>query len=107
MRVSRILLVCAVMAMPQLSTAKLPFSNDALGKVEGIMNYCARVNPESAAKYQDAAKAFVKDLPEKEVTEARKSAEYKDSYDGIAAELDKAPKDATIQTCKAALESKK
>src|SRR5271169_5950663 len=107
MRIHRILLVCAAIAIPQLSDAKLPFSNDAFGKVEGILNYCATINSESAVKYQDAAKAFVKGLPEKEVTEARKTAEYKDSYDGITTELDKAPKDATIQTCKAALESKK
>jgi hypothetical protein len=107
MRVHRILFVCAAIAIPQLSTAKLPFSNDAFGKVEGIMNYCAKVNPESAAKFQGAAKAFVKDVPEKEVAEARKTAEYKDSYDGISEELNKAPIDTAAQTCKAALESKK
>jgi hypothetical protein len=107
MRIQRILLVCAAIAIPQLSNAKLPVSNDVFGKVEGILNYCVKVNPESAAKYQDAAKAFVKDVPENEVTEARKTAEYKDSYDGITTELDKAPKDTAVQTCKAALESKK
>jgi hypothetical protein len=106
MRIHRILLVCAAIAIPQLSNAKLPFSNDVFGKVEGILNYCSEVNPESAAKYRDVAKAFVKDVPENEVTEARKSAEYKDSYDGISEELNKVPKDAGIQTCKAPLESK-
>jgi hypothetical protein len=107
MRIHRILLICAAIAIPQLSNAKLPFSNDVLGKVEGILNYCSEVNPESAAKYLDVAKAFVKDVPEWEVTEARKTTEYKDSYDGIRTELGKAPKDTTVQTCKAALESKK
>jgi hypothetical protein len=106
MKIHRILLVCAALAIPQLSNAKLPFSNDAFGKVEGILTYCAKVNPESATKYHDAAKAFVKDVPEKEVTEARQTTEYKDSFEGISADLEKAPKDASVKACKAALETK-
>jgi hypothetical protein len=107
MNIHRILFVCAALAIPQISNAKLPFSNDAFAKVEGILTYCAKVNPESATKYQDAAKAFVKDIPEKEVTEARQTSEYKDSYEGISADLEKAPKEASLQACKAALETKK
>jgi hypothetical protein len=107
MRIHRVLLVCAAMAIPQLSNAKLPFSNDVFGKVEGILNYCSEINAESVAKYRSVAETFVKDVPEKEVTEARKTMEYIDSYDGISTELNKTSKDISVQTCKAAVESNK
>jgi hypothetical protein len=50
---------------------------------------------------------LVKDLPEKEVTEARMMAEYKDSYEGIGTELSNVPKDQAIEACKATLETSK
>ena len=106
MKFHRIVFACSVIMLPQLLNAKLPFSNDAFGKVEGILTYCAKVNPESAAKYQDAAKALVKDTTEKEVTEARNSAEYKESLDSINAQLEKAPKENSIKACRAYLNVK-
>jgi hypothetical protein len=73
--INRILLVCAATMVPQLVNAKLPFSNDAFGKVEGILNYCGKIDTGSSAKYQERAKLLVKDVREKELTEARKSAD--------------------------------
>ena len=106
MKIHRILFVCAAVILPQLVSAKLPFSNGAFGKVEGILNYCGKVDSDSAAKYQERAKLLVKDVPEKEVTEARQSAEYKDSYDSISAQLEKTPKDSSVQACHAYLDGK-
>ena len=106
MKINRVLLIGATIMIPQLVNAKLPFSNDAFGKMEGIVNYCAKIDAGSAAKYQERAKLLVKDVPEKELTEARKSAEYKESYDSISADLEKAPKENSIQACRAYLEAK-
>jgi hypothetical protein len=106
MKLHRIVFACTLIMLPQLLNAKLPFSNDAFGKVEGILAYCAKVNPESAVKYQDAAKALVKDASEKEVTEARNSVEYKESIDSINAQLEKAPKENSIKACRDYLNSK-
>src|SRR5438445_224363 len=71
MKMFRILCVSAAILIPQLVLAKLPFPNDAFGKVEGILDFCAKADPQSAAKYQAHKKALVKDVPEKEVAEAR------------------------------------
>jgi len=46
------------------------------GKVEGILDFCAKADPQSAAKYQEQKKALVKDATEKEVAEARQSQQY-------------------------------
>ena len=106
MKINRILLICAATVIPQLVNAKLPFSNDAFGKMEGTLNYCGKIDAASSAKYQERAKLLVKDVPEKEVTEARKSAEYTDSYDSTSAQLEKAPKENSVQSCRAYLEGK-
>ena len=106
MKINRILLICAAIMIPQLVNAKLPFSNDAFGKVEGLLNYCGKIDAGSAAKYRERAKFLVKGVPDKEVAEARQSAEYKESYDSMSADLEKAPKENSVQACRAYLEGK-
>jgi hypothetical protein len=50
---------------------------------------------------------LVKDLPEKEMMEARIMAGYKNSYEGFGTELSNVPKDQAIEACKASLETSK
>jgi hypothetical protein len=106
MKIYRILFVCAAIAIPQLAMATLPFTNDTFGKLEGAVSFCSKVKPESAAKYQEVVRLFVRDVPEKELTEARKTAEYKDGYKSSGAELGKMPKDRAIDACNGLLEPK-
>jgi hypothetical protein len=103
MRIDRILCLGAALVIPQLALAKLPFTNDALGKVEGTLDFCAQADPPAAPKYKEQKKGLVKGVSEKEVTEARRTQEYKDAYDWMAAELAKVPKDRTVQACTAYL----
>jgi len=107
MKIHRLVLVCAAIMIPQLGNAKLPFTNDIFGKLEGTLDFCAKADPESAPKYRELAKLLVKDVPDKELTEARMTSEYKDSYEGIDTELAKVPKDQAIKACKTSLETKK
>jgi hypothetical protein len=104
MKIFRILCWSAVIVIPQLALAKLPFTNNAFGKVEGILDFCAKADPPSASKYQKQKKALVKDVPEKEVAEARQSQEYKDAYDAVGAELGKEPNQKVAEACAASLE---
>src|SRR5207302_2994799 len=67
MKLLRILCAGAAILIPQLVLAKLPFSNETFGKVEGILDFCAKADPQSAPKYQEQKKALVKDATEKEV----------------------------------------
>jgi len=107
MKIHRILFVCLAIMIPQLVNAKLPFTNDVFGRLEGTFDFCAKADAGSAPKYREFAKLLVKDVPDKELTEAHMTAEYKDSYEGIGTELAKVPKDQAIKACKASLETKK
>jgi hypothetical protein len=106
MKIRHIISLSAALLMSQLALAKMPFSNDIFGKLESTLDYCARLDPPSAAKYQEKKKAAVKDVPEEELAQARKSKEYKTSYEEFTDELSKMPKEEVTSACAAALESK-
>ena len=106
MQTHRIALLLAALVVPRLALAELPFPNDTFGRMEGTIDFCARVDSQSAAKYQEAKKGLVRDVPEREVIEARRTKKYNDAYEGITAGLDKAAKDQAIAACKAYLEGK-
>jgi hypothetical protein len=106
MKIRRILWLGAAIVIPQLALAKLPMPNDAFGKIEGTLDFCAQVDSKSAEKYQEQKKVLVRDVPEKEVAEARESPEYKDAYTWITDELAKQPKDKAVKACAASLEGK-
>ncbi len=107
MRIHRVFTLGIALFVSQLALARLPFSSEALGKVEGTLDFCAQADPPAAAKYQERKKALVKDVPEKEVAEARKTQEYRDAYDWITTELGKVPKDQAVQACAVGLEKDK
>jgi hypothetical protein len=106
MKINRILLVCVAIAIPALAMAKLPFANDEFGKVERTLSFCSEIKPESAAKYQEMAKRYVGDAPEKELAEARKTPEYKEAYETNGALLADMPKERVIEACNAFLKTK-
>jgi hypothetical protein len=107
MKIGRILCLGAAFVIPQLALAKVPFTNDMYGKVEGILDFCAKANPQSALKYREQKKMLVKDVPEKEVAEARQSQEYKDAHEAVSAELDKQSKEKVTEACAASVERSK
>ena len=107
MKIHRILCLGAALVIPQLALAKLPFSNDTFGKIEGTLDFCAEANPKAAQKYQEAKKQLVGNVPQQEVSEARKTQEYKDAYQLVKDEAAKMPKDKAAETCAAAVEGDK
>jgi hypothetical protein len=107
MKIHRILCLGIAIVIPQLALAKLPFSNDAFGRIEGTLDFCAHADPQAAQKYQEGKKQMVRDVPEKEVAEARKTQEYKDAYQWMSTELGKVPKDKAAEVCAASLEGGK
>jgi hypothetical protein len=104
-RIHFILCVCIPLVLPQVSLAKLP-PKSSLGQVEGMLDFCARVDSQSAAKYDEYKKALVQGEPEKDVAEARTSAEYKESYDAISDALSKEQKDDVVKACNSLLRKK-
>lgn len=107
MRIDRIVVLTAAILLSHFALAKLPITNDVFGKSEGTLDFCAQVNPQEAAKYQERKKSLVRGVPEKEVADARKTQEYKTAYEWITGELAKAPKDQALAACNAVLQGDK
>ena len=106
MKIHRILCLVAAIAIAELALAKLPFSNEAFGRIDGILDFCAQAHKEAAPQYQERKKAMIGEVPEKEVTEARGTQEYKEAFEGVSSQLAKVPKDKAVAACKAFLEGK-
>jgi hypothetical protein len=106
MKIYRILGLGAALVFPQLVLAKLPFTNDAFGRVEGTLDFCAQADAQAAPKYEERKKSLVREVPAKEVDEARQTREYRDAYDWTIAELGKVPKAQASKACGDFLEGK-
>ena len=92
------LLSFSLMAAAQ--SAQTPLNATALGALEGTLDFCAKMNPQSAVKYKEMRKDLTKDQAPEAVAEMRESQEYKDSADEIRKQLGAmSPKEA-IATCK-------
>jgi len=106
MRIYRLLYLLGAILITEIALAKMPFTNEVFGKAEGTLDYCARVDPGSAEKYQQRKKDLVKGVPEKEVEDARAAEEYKASYEWAKEELPKMSKEESVSACAAALGGK-
>ena len=106
MKILQIACLGAAITLPQVALAELPLPNDLFGKMEASLDFCAKVNPQAAAKYQEPKKLLVRGASDKEVAEARASKDYKESFDSTMEELNKQPKDQAVKTCADALEKK-
>jgi hypothetical protein len=105
MKIYRVLCLCVCIALPGLALAKLPPSA-ALGQKEGMLDYCAQIDPQSAAKYEAVKQRLAQGVPVQEVADARNSTEYREAYDAFREALGNAPKDQALNACRSLLESK-
>ncbi len=106
MKTRRILCLSAALLIPQLAGAELPLPNDSFGKIESILDFCAKADPEAAGKFEERKKLIAHNATEQEVADARKTQEYKDSYQKISEQLAKVQIDQAVKACSAYLENK-
>jgi hypothetical protein len=106
MKINRILLACAAIAIPKLAFADLPFATDEFGKLETTLKFCAELQPESAAKYQAIAKRYVGNVPAKDLAKARETPEYQQAYETNGTFLANLPKERVIEACNSFLKTK-
>ena len=104
MKIDRILCVVAAVALPELALADLPFTGQALGTVQGTVDFCAKIKPDVAKKYQEFAKRMVQDIPEEEVSKVRDTDEYQAAYEEVSRALAEVPKHQAAESCASALE---
>jgi hypothetical protein len=107
MKTSRMLCLCAAIALPQFALAAEPSLNKkSLGQVEGIVDFCAKVNPQ-IAKSKGMATPSVFKASQKDLEDARNSDEYKEAYDAITVALTDLPQEQVSEACSAAVAPKK
>ncbi len=70
-----------------------------LGKVEGLLDFCAKVTGRLPTKDGVGAGRMLGATSEQLVAEARQSDEYRDGYDAITADLDQVPVDQARKAC--------
>jgi hypothetical protein len=101
MKFHRVLCGCLALSASQFALADLPMSRPALGQLEGILNFCAKVDPSMAKQYQERSALLLGKASDKDLADARDSDEYRQAYDAVSAELAKVEKDHAVQTCNA------
>jgi hypothetical protein len=106
MKILRIACLGSAIALSQLALAKMPLPNEAFGRIEGALDFCAQADTGNAAKYQQQKKVLVQGATDDEVAEARASKEYKENYDAATEEMGKQPKERAKKTCAAVLAGK-
>jgi hypothetical protein len=96
---SAILSFAVALAVPQLAGAKLTMTPEALGRIEGTLDFCAKADADNAAKYKEREKGLVADATKEELDKARSSGDYKESYDSISSKLEKVAKEQAVKAC--------
>lgn len=105
MKIQTIFCISALAIAP-LALANVSVTPQALGQVEATLKFCSSVNPKAEAKYKEMGKMLVSEATEEELKKVRETSDYKDSYDEITKQLEKAPKDEAVKACTAFLEEK-
>jgi hypothetical protein len=103
MRIYRIVCLSAAFLLPQLAVAKLPLPENSLGKLEGILDFCAQVEPQEASKFEAHKKSLFGDASDEEIADARRSRDYDEGHNEISDKLAKVPNDKAVRACSAYL----
>jgi hypothetical protein len=106
MKASRILLLCAAVALPRLvlaanSPPSSPPGAQWLGTVEGILDFCVKVDPKDASAFQVLKKNTRGGLSERDLAGVRGTREYKDALRTISDDLAKVSPQGAAQSCAA------
>ena len=94
-------LILSVLAPAQTAPTPARLSAPALGVLEGMLDFCGKVNPQSADKYKEIRKNLTKDQAAGAVDKMRNSQEYKDSVDQVTKQLAALPTKEASATCQA------
>ena len=100
MKSPRTLALCAAAALAPLALADEPaLSAPALGITEATLDFCARINPQSADQYWQHGKRLVQGVPAKTAAEIRKSEQYRQAYDSTAEQIGNISRQDAMQAC--------
>ncbi len=101
MKVSRILCLCAAVALPQFAAAESAADAQGMAIVQAVLSFCAKVDPKNAASFQAQERNVVPGGSEKQLESVRESGAYKQAFKSITDVLEELPRSAAAQTCAA------
>ena len=91
--------LCLSSLAPAQKAPAPPSAASVLGLLDGTVNFCADLYPESAEKYKAAELSFTNGLNEEAVAQIRASNEYKDSLDQVSTHLKSLSSRDAIAAC--------
>jgi len=99
-KILSVLGLAASLAVPLVLAADPPFAPAALGQLEGLLDSCSQVTPESAPDFKKVRERLLEAVSEKDVAKVRASDEYKEAYKSITDRLESASKKEAAEACK-------
>lgn len=105
MKANRMLCLCLAITFPQLALAERQLTNQSLGTEQAMIDFCARIDPGTATKYQQQAELLVQGVPEEELGKARSTDDYKEAYALASAALGAISKPDAAEACNRFLEA--
>lgn len=78
-----------------------------IGQVDAIVTSCTQADRRSAEEYKDLERNATRNMSEKQLADARNSAEYKNSYAAMTAQFGKTPANKVVDACHTFLKNNK
>ncbi len=79
---------------------------ESLARVEGIFNYCATIDSQSAGKYKQLLSNIISGYPASEIKEDESSSRYTYALGVVDTEIAKLPRSSALTTCRSSLAGK-
>jgi hypothetical protein len=79
---------------------------ESLARVEGIFNYCATIDPNSAGKYHQVLSNIISGHSESEIRDDENSPRYTYALGVVDTEIAKLPKSTALSACRNSLAGK-
>ena len=83
-----------------------PMTIESLARVEGIFNYCATIDPNSAGKYHQVLSNIISGHSESEIRDDENSPRYTYALGVVDTEIAKLPKSTALSACRNSLAGK-
>lgn len=99
MRFHAVIYCLATAFLPQLALAADPPGE--LGALQAVFDYCVKVDPTQAAKFEHQVDLLLKGLSPAQVASLRKTAEYQRGYKMLAGVLPEVKGNDAIEACQA------
>lgn len=92
-----VFLVLSLLAPAQ--TAPATPNDSILGTLEGVLDFCGKVNPTASSTYQQLDALLTNGLTPASVTQSRKNQDYKNSHAKISQQLGELSKKQAVDSC--------